>query len=76
MASEVVQLPFREGRLGLRSEPRTQPRCWPVKAWKCQWSRFFVVEFRHERSDKGWCWSTEVDMWLVLPGEAYNTLCV
>ena len=22
------------------------------------------------------CQSTEVDMWLVLPGEAYNTLCV
>ena len=83
MASEVVQLPSREGGLGLRSaarlapaaywaswadclslvyaraphvcaqllqelegpasraqficgKPRTQPRCWPVKAWRCQ----------------------------------------
>ena len=79
VASEVVQLPFREGGLGLRSaarlapaaywaswadclsqehhmcvlsswknwrdllrehnaceKPRTQPRCWPVKAWNWQ----------------------------------------
>ena len=36
----------------------------------------FGVEFRHERSDKGWCQSTEVDMWLVLPGEACSALCV
>ena len=45
-------------------------------AWRCvpRHEAKFVLEFRHEWSDKG-CWKTVVCMWWALP-EACNTLCV